>query len=261
MYTCIEVHFLAVTASKITIVTTSWDDGDVRDLRVAELLKAHDMRGTFYVPLEPFNGNPSLSNEDLRSLCVEGFEIGAHGIAHENMSAIPVERARYVARTCKAVLEDRLGQKLRMFCYPRGRYTVEVARALKEAGYEGARNVHLLETEMTSQPFELPTSAQVYPHTRTDYLRNLLRARNMARLYDYAAHLHLGNDWLAIGKQLFDRVVEHGGVWHLWGHSWEIDQLGLWDEMREMLDYVSRRDGVRYLNNAGVIPYLPASVN
>jgi hypothetical protein len=32
------------------IVTTSWDDGDPSDLKVAELLRARALSGTFYVP-------------------------------------------------------------------------------------------------------------------------------------------------------------------------------------------------------------------
>jgi hypothetical protein len=34
-----------------TYITTSWDDGHPSDLRVAELLIKHGLRGTFYVPM------------------------------------------------------------------------------------------------------------------------------------------------------------------------------------------------------------------
>ena len=34
------------------IVTTSWDDGDPSDLRVAELLAARKLPGTFYIPVK-----------------------------------------------------------------------------------------------------------------------------------------------------------------------------------------------------------------
>jgi peptidoglycan/xylan/chitin deacetylase (PgdA/CDA1 family) len=221
------------------------------------------MRGTFYVPLQPFDGHPALSADDLRSLCAEGFEVGGHGIAHENMSQISLQKATHVVQTCKAVLEDTVGQRLRMFCYPNGRYSHHVVEALKTAGYEGARTVCLLATEVSYGPFDLPTTAQVYPHTRTEYLRNITRARSLGRLYDYVAHLSLDNDWIEIGKKLFDRVLKYGGIWHLWGHSWEIQHLGLWDEMQQMLDYVCSRDDVLYLNNGDVLKYLPtyASAN
>ena len=243
---------------KHRIVTTSWDDGDVRDLRIAEMLHTRGMSGTFYCPIEPFNGNPSLTAAHKRAMIAEGFEIGGHGIAHEIMSQIPVETANYVVTTCKALLEDSLGERVRMFCYPRGRFTAPVVEALKRAGYEGARTVRLLATEDHYDPYDLPTSIQVYPHTRGEYLRNTLKSRYPGRVFDYLTRLGMSEDWVGIGKQLFDRVLEQGGVWHLWGHSWEIDELGQWDAMAEMLDYVSGREGVLYLNNGDLLPYLPA---
>ena len=246
---------------KVRIVTTSWDDGDIRNLRIAELLHARSMRGTFYVPIEPFNGNPSLSKTDMRALITEGFEIGAHGIAHEIMSEVPVGKLDYIVGTCKAIHEDNLGQRIRMFCYPRGRYTGLVVQALKRAGYEGARTVRLLATDTRYSPFDLPTTTQVYPHTRVEYLRNIAKARKLGRLHDYVTRLGLGDDWVEIGKKLFDRVLHEGGIWHLWGHSWEIDQLGLWDEFAQMLDYVCRRQDVLYVNNSDLPQYVTRRPN
>ena len=250
-----------MTYNKLRIVTTSWDDGDIRDLRIAELLAFHQMSGTFYVPVEPFNGNPALSHDDLRSLNRNGFEIGGHGIAHEIMSEIPLKNVEQVVSGCKATLEDILGSRVRMFCYPRGRYTPQVIEALKSAGYEGARTVRLLATENKYCRYNLPTSIQVYPHTRTEYLRNIARARSAGTLYDYVARLGFEDGWVGLGKTLFDRFLEDGGIWHLWGHSWEIDQLGLWDELAEMLDYVHGREDVLYLNNGDLLQYLATNSN
>lgn len=247
-----------MSSKQIKIVTTSWDDGDLRDLRIAEMLQSYAMRGTFYVPIEPFNGNPSLTPDHLRSLSAAGFEIGGHGVAHEIMSEISAGHADTVVRTCKAILEDTVGQSLRMFCYPRGRYTPQVVEALKNAGYEGARTIRLLATGVRCTPFALPTSIQVRPHTRVEYLRNIGRARNIGGLYDYMTNLNLAAGWMEIGKKLFHRMLDRGGIFHMWGHSWEIDEMNLWDELREMLYYVSRRDGVVYLNNADVLRYLPS---
>ena len=52
-----------------------------------------------------------------------------------------------------------------------------------------------------------------------------------------------------MGRRLFDRMLDKGGMWHLYGHSWEIESLGLWSELQEMLDYVQGREGVLYLTN------------
>src|SRR5262249_53760070 len=150
----IDIHLL-LTAAKPIIVTTSWDDGDRHDLRIAELLEKHHMRGTFYVPVKPFHSEPALSPDDLRFLSGRGFEIGGHGIAHENLPALELGKAQEVARACKQTLEDTVGHELRMFCYPNGRYTAAVAEAVRSAGYHGARTVRLLATELNYGPFDL----------------------------------------------------------------------------------------------------------
>lgn len=217
------------------------------------MLAAHGMTGTFYVPIEPFNGNPALSVSQMRGLTAAGFEIGGHTINHEILTEVPASDIEYIVTTCKKIHEDNLGETIRMFCYPRGRYTSYTVKALKKAGYEGARTVKLLATDTNYGLYDLPTSIQVYRHTRTQYLRNLGRARAFGRLADYVGPLGFGNDWIALGKKLFDRVLRDGGVWHLWGHSWELDEMSLWDEMREMLDYVSGRDGVLYVNNGDMV--------
>jgi hypothetical protein len=41
------------------IVTTSWDDGDPADLIVARILEERCLRGTFYVPIVGYHGNPT----------------------------------------------------------------------------------------------------------------------------------------------------------------------------------------------------------
>jgi hypothetical protein len=52
-------------------------------------------------------------------------------------------------------------------------------------------------------------------------------------------------------------VLKDGGVWHLYGHSWAIDDENLWDDLRELLDYVSGREGVIYPVNKEVLKFLP----
>jgi peptidoglycan/xylan/chitin deacetylase (PgdA/CDA1 family) len=241
---------------KATIVTTSWDDGDKCDLKVAEFLSSRGMRGTFYVPIKPFKPRPRLVAADLSSLALEGFEIGAHGFAHEDLTSLSSEEVARVVALCKQTLEGILGTEVSMFCYPRGRFNRNVAHRLRLAGYSGARTVRMLATGFDFQPFEMPTSLQVYPHSRTTYVRNTARAGRVARLYDYLTQLSQGDGWVELGKKLFDRVVREGGVWHLFGHSWEIDQLGLWGDLGKMLDYVSKQKGAVYIPNGEVLGYL-----
>ena len=238
---------------KPRIVTTSWDDGDQADLRLAELLQSRGIHGTFYVPIGPYGDRP-MNHAELRALSSEDFEIGAHGFSHKLLWGLAPEEIAREIDPCKPILEDILGKEVRMFCYPCGRYDSNVVRALKEAGYRGARTVRMLATQLDFDPFQIPTTVQAFPHPRFTYFKNVARARKLEGLQVCAAGL--GN-WLELGKRLFDSVLESGGIWHLYGHSWEIQKLGLWEDLGEILNYVCKREGVMYVRNCELLQFLP----
>ena len=78
---------------------------------------------------------------------------------------------------------------------------------------------------------------------------------NIRGLYAYATHYISLNNWVEVGKALFGRVLREGGVWHLYGHSWAIEELGMWGDVAQMLDYVCQQEGVLYLSNVDVLKF------
>jgi peptidoglycan-N-acetylglucosamine deacetylase len=240
------------------IVTTSWDDGDPMDLRVAEFLRARKLPGTFYVPITGYRGRPTMNSADLRSLTSEGFEVGGHGFSHHSLSRLAGDELARDVGTCKKVLEDRVGREISMFCYPQGDYNSHIIRIVREAGFQGARTTRMLAFKMNFSPFEMPTTVQAFPHPKSSYFKNLATARTIAGLYDCIAQFKLLDTWIQLGKSFFDMVLREGGIWHLYGHSWETDELGLWDDLEEMLDYVSNREGVLYLSNRELLKFIPS---
>jgi len=236
---------------KARIVTTSWDDGDCADLKLAEILQSKGIRGTFYVPIK-YRERP-LGPSDLRTLASQGFEIGAHGYSQRHLWGLEARELAHEVRPCKQILEDILGSGVQMFCYPRGRYDANVVRALQVAGYRGARTVRMLATQSAFNPFEMPTTLQAFRHPPFTYLKNVARARRVESLQNYLVQMPRLGNWVELGKRLFDTVLQKGGIWHLFGHSWEIDSHGLWDELREILDYVGQRQRVSYLPNCALL--------
>ena len=246
---------------KVRIVTTSWDDGDCTDLKLAEILRARGIKGTFYIPIK-YRQRP-LENSELRALASEGFEIGAHGYSHKPLCGLPPGALAQEVGPCKRILEDVLGKEVEMFCYPRGRYDADTVRALQNSGYKGARTVRMLATRPTFNPFEMPTTLQVFPHARFTYIKNAARARTLESWQTCFVQMPCLGSWVELGKRLFDVVLKDGGFWHLYGHSWEIERMGLWGGLRELLDYICRHDGVSYIPNAALVelhqaPPLPA---
>jgi hypothetical protein len=105
----------------------------------------------------------------------------------------------------------------------------------------------MLATRPVFVPFEMPTTLQIFPLPPFTYLKNVAKARRLESFEVYLAQFPRLRSWLELGKRLFDEVLENGGIWHLHGHSWEIERLGLWDQLSEMLDYVGRRQSVSYV--------------
>jgi peptidoglycan/xylan/chitin deacetylase (PgdA/CDA1 family) len=242
------------------IVTTSWDDGDPLDLKVAELLRARGLPGTIYFPFRGHHGRQTLSPDHVRSMVSEGFEVGGHGISHRVLPPLRSEAIAQEVGTCKNRLEDILGQQVRMFCYPKGRLNGSIVRHVKDAGYQGARTTRMLKRSLDFDPFRMPTTVAAYPNLRQMYAKNLIKGRNTRGLLDYVSHFIRADSWVSMGKVLFDRVLKEGGVWHLYGHSWQIEEMGLWDDLKEMLDYVCGRAGVHYVTNAEVLTFLPRKI-
>jgi hypothetical protein len=240
----------------VPIVTTSWDDGDPKDLKIADLLSSRGLPGTFYLPMTGYQGRRTLTTTDIGALSDQGFEIGAHSVSHSNLPSLAAEQLAYEVEVCKQKLEQVVGRSVVMFCYPNGRYDEEVIRHVQQAGYKGARTVRMLSMSTDFLPFEMPTTVQAYPHPSTAYIRNLARAHNAPGLLRFMTKLRRFKSWVELAKQLFSEVLEHGGIWHLYGHSWEVDEVGIWDDLQEILNHVSNRKAVTYATNGQLLSLL-----
>jgi peptidoglycan-N-acetylglucosamine deacetylase len=235
--------------NKQVIVTTSWDDGDPHDLRIAELLRQRALPGTFYVPIIGYLGHRTISAQDMRDMVRHGFEIGAHSYSHRSLSGLePFELEREV-RSCRATLEDAIGERITMFCYPNGRYDQATLNYVKKSGYVGARTTRMLRADAGDNAFEIPTTVQAFPHQALTYIKNALKVHNFGSIASFGTTVLTAANWVEVGKRTFDHVQKHGGVWHLYGHSWEVEDYRLWTGLVELLDYVADRNGVQYLNN------------
>lgn len=60
------------------IVATSWDDGILLDLRIAEILCSRNMAGIVYIAISGHHDPYMMHKDDLRSLAGMGFEVGEH---------------------------------------------------------------------------------------------------------------------------------------------------------------------------------------
>lgn len=222
------------------LFTCSWDDGHPSDLRLAELLDRHGFPGTFYVPLRNVEGLPVLDAPGLRELA-QRMELGSHTLDHVYADRVPLPQWQQQVVTGKRALEDVLGQAVEGFCYPGGRLPRGGEAIVREAGFRYARSCVNLCSGWPDRAFALPTTLQCYPHTRGVLLRNALRQPPRWQRLQTLALLWPAEDLAQRLCGALDRVCEGGGVFHLWGHAWELDALGLWPLLDRFLAYAAER--------------------
>ena len=63
--------------------------------------------------------------------------------------------------------------------------------------------------------------------------------------------------WDRIAIKTLEYIVKHGGVWHLWGHSWEIDAHDNWRRLTHVLQEIKRLSGqIEKVDNSRLVEML-----
>ena len=229
--------------------TTSWDDGTVHDLRLAALLAKYSLPATFYIARQHEYG--ALPESDIRELASR-FELGAHTLNHTILTQVADNMAADEIRSSKLWIEDLSGRPCRMFCFPRGKFRPRHLELVLDSGFVGARTVELMSCSIPrywSTLAVVPTTVQVFPHGRISYIRNIARRWQGVNLKNYLLHAGSG-DWKSVAMSLLKWAYRSGGVFHLWGHGWEIEQYSMWHSLEELLRIAQQLKGVgEYVNN------------
>jgi len=236
--------------TKHKIVTTSWDDGHPLDFKLADVLAEYGVNGTFYVPFS----NPEREVMDSVSVVelAGQFEIGGHTRSHVNLRRIGCDLLDDEIGAARLELQDLLGRPVNMFSYPKGKHNELARSAVERAGFIGARTTQEFITECCSDVLQMPTTLQACPHSPWIRVRHSLLTKNLKGALRFS-RIGVTKTWAEIARCFFEEMLEAGGVWHLWGHSWEIEEYNLWDDLRAVLDTVASKEGVIYLSNGQVI--------
>jgi peptidoglycan/xylan/chitin deacetylase (PgdA/CDA1 family) len=228
-------------------VTISVDDGHPADLRVAELLAKYNLAATFYIPAHNPE-NPVMSATQMRELS-QRFEVGGHTLNHLPLSSLPTDEVWREISEGKDWLENSLGKPARSFCYPMGKYGSRAAALVKKAGFVGARTCQLNLHDFPDDPFAWGVSTQAHNHGRAVQIRHALLERNFQGVVNFLGVYRFATDWDAHFRRALDRVQTHGGIAHLYLHSWEIDQFDEWHKLESVLRSISQRESLIRVTN------------
>lgn len=221
------------------ILVTSWDDGYPADMKIADLLDRHDLTGTFFVPIENSEGRPVLNKIDLREL--DGrFEIGSHTHTHTRLIGIENKCIDEEIRKGKMGLEESLGHSVYGFCYPGGYITSYTVNSLRKNGVRYARTIENFCLDVGNDLFRVPTTMQIFPHKKQVYIRNFARRGHFKKRWGCFRHSMICRSlWDALDCIMED-CNRQDGILHLWGHSWEIEQYNLWQELDALFSRIKK---------------------
>ena len=117
-------------------VALTFDDGCESDLTIAApMLREFNFSATFYLTVRYLGKPGHLSHSQARQLGDSGFELGCHSLTHPYLTDLSPEKLDVEIAQAKNELEQLLGRRVDHFSCPGGRWSPQVARAAREAGF------------------------------------------------------------------------------------------------------------------------------
>jgi len=235
------------TIRRPAFLTVSVDDGHSSDLITAELLCKFGLKATFYIPRSNHE-RPVMEPSEIRELSTM-FDVGGHTLNHTPLSKLPRDNAWNEIRGCKDWLEDLLGRPAVSFCYPRGKHNQRVRNLVATARFVGARTCDFNINSFPRDPFRVGVSTHAFSHSVAVQVQHALLQRNLMGLIGFVRTSRMTTDWESHFRRTLDYVETHGGVAHLYLHSWEIQQRNEWDKLTRVLQDAGGRTQVVPITN------------
>lgn len=233
-------------------ITLSWDDGHQLDQRIADMMSHYGLTGTFYIAREYVS--PRLSESAIRTLS-DQHEVGAHTLTHPILTQIDPAHAHQEIVGSRHWLQAVTGKPITAFCYPGGFYNQRVRQSVIDAGYTTARTVTQYALHPGHDPFSQATTLHLYPFPLRPLPEIPLYRGWSARLKPLRLalpHILRGTlspgtltGWSCLADDLLARAASQtNGIWHLWGHSWEVEKYNLWHDLETTLQRISHYDSI-----------------
>lgn len=213
------------------------------------------MRATMYIPIT----NPEykvISSDTIRAVAKD-FEIGGHTYNHTRLTQVDQNRMIYELTESKNLLESIVRKEVVSFCYPWGLYNKKAIEKVNKSGYKLARTVKSFCTTL-HRPFEYHPTIHAFDYNLIAKGKHTIAACDRSLAIQLLLYGNIFKRWDVIAKKSLDHVLENDGIWHLWGHSWEIDRYDNWRLLHEVLEYAKvngRKYGAEFVTNGMLVGY------
>lgn len=226
---------------KTKVLTLSYDDGVVQDIRLIEILNKYGLKATFNINSalylgedavrERFYGRMKLS--EAKALYTDsGHEVAVHAYTHPFLERLDTAEMIYEITEDRRAIERDYGVIARGMAYPFGTYNDKVVDVLDKCGIAYAR------TTRATLNFKFP--------------------ENWLVLNPTCHHKH--GDLMSLAERFIDPDdrYKNAEMFYLWGHSYEFDNDDNWDVIERFAERVGGQEHIWYATNIEVYDYVKA---
>ena len=234
--------YMKLKDGKAKVLTLSYDDGVVQDIRFIKILDAHGIKATFnintgmYLPEDAvrdvFDGRLKLS--EAQSLYKNGaHEVAVHTLTHPFLQKLRTEKVITEVLEDRKNIEEQYGVLARGMAYPYGKYNDEVVSLLEKCGICYAR------TTKATEGFGFP--------------------ENWLTL-DPTCH-HRNSNLMELAQKVVEKKPRNDAdnwLFYVWGHSYEFDRHDNWEVIEKFAQYVGGKEDIWYATNGEIYEYVKA---
>lgn len=234
--------YMKLKDGKSKVLTLSYDDGTVQDIRLIGILDKYGIKGTFnintgrYLPEETvrtrYYGKLKLS-EAIELYTNSGHEVAVHGYSHPYLDKMKTDEMLTEILEDRRNIEKQYGTLARGMAYPFGAYNDDVITCLKNCGICYSRTIK------TTESFDFP--------------KNWLE-------WDPTCH-HKNPRLMEMAKEFLEvssKYVARNWLFYVWGHSFEFDKKDNWEIIEQFAEYIGGKEDVWYATNIEIYDYVKA---
>jgi len=221
------------------VLTLSYDDGPIEDIRLISILNKYGIKATFnintglYCP-EDFtreNGRGAMKLSEAKALYTgSGHEVAVHTVNHLFLDRLRSDEVILEVMQDRINIEEQYGVPARGLAYPYGTCSDEVIDILKKCGICYGR------TGKETEAFWFPKNWMALDPTCH---HNNPKLMDLAKTFVEQKVRHVGQNWL----------------FYLFGHSYEFENDHNWDRIENFAAYVGGRDDIWYATNIEIYDY------
>ncbi len=220
-------------------VTLSYDDGQIHDKRLIEIMSKHGIKGTFNLNSNNYTENASfpIKADELKEIYLDtGNEIALHGVNHLSLAITDLGEGTHSIAADRENLEAITGTIIKGMAYANGSYSDDVCTMLRMCGVKYSR------TTISTEKFDMPTDWLRLPATCHHNNPNLMELAH--KFIEEPPYRYFP------GRKL--------KLFYLWGHSYEFNNNDNWNVIEEFCEYIGGRDEIWYATNIEIYDYVQA---